>query len=129
MKWVQKGSGCAAGEVGVEQFEQAVMRSMMGVEKRSGRMNTQDSRNTALHEAGHAVVSTAVSRLIARYPTVEKLSIVPRANGALGCAPPDAEGMGTVPFVLPPHPFQTCLVRACGALHAALRFAPHVWQS
>ena len=40
----------------------------------------------ARHEAGHALVSTAVSALLPTAPPVEKLSIIPRSGGALGCA-------------------------------------------
>ncbi len=73
--------------MGVEEFEQAIMRSMLGVERKTGLRNAKDRQNVALHEAGHAVVSTAVERLLVGWPTVEKLSIVPRSKGSLGRAP------------------------------------------
>jgi len=38
----------------------------------------------ARHEAGHAVVGTAVANLLPGQPQVEKLSILPRSGGALG---------------------------------------------
>ena len=38
----------------------------------------------AKHEAGHAIVSTAVQILIPTSAPVEKLSIIPRTGGALG---------------------------------------------
>ncbi|XVF05373.1 hypothetical protein REPUB_Repub05bG0166400 [Reevesia pubescens] len=38
----------------------------------------------ARHEAGHAVVGTAVANLLSGQPRVEKLSILPRSGGALG---------------------------------------------
>jgi len=47
----------------------------------------------ARHEAGHALVCTAVARLVPAMPEVEKLSIIPRSSGALGFtySPPKAE--------------------------------------
>lgn len=48
----------------------------------------------ARHEVGHALVSTAVARLLpATAGAVEKLSIIPRSGGALGFTyiPPKTE--------------------------------------
>lgn len=46
-----------------------------------------------LSQVGHALVGTAVARLLPGSPEVEKLSIIPRSGGALGFtySPPKAE--------------------------------------
>ncbi|XP_023638050.1 ATP-dependent zinc metalloprotease FTSH 7, chloroplastic [Capsella rubella] len=74
-------------------FIQAVERSIAGIEKKSARLKGNEKAVVARHEAGHAVVGTAVANLLTGQPRVEKLSILPRSGGALGFAyiPPTSE--------------------------------------
>lgn len=52
-----------------------------------------EKETVAKHEVGHAMVATAVARLVPSLPDVEKLSIIPRSGGALGFTytPPKSE--------------------------------------
>ncbi|XVE59382.1 hypothetical protein DITRI_Ditri05aG0042100 [Diplodiscus trichospermus] len=65
-------------------FIQAVERSIAGIEKKTAKLKGREKAVVARHEAGHAVVGTAVANLLAGQPRVEKLSILPRSGGALG---------------------------------------------
>jgi cell division protease FtsH len=65
--------------VGMEQFELAKDKIMMGAERRSMVMSESEKRNTAYHEAGHAIVG----RLMPEHDPVYKVSIIPRGR-ALG---------------------------------------------
>jgi cell division protease FtsH len=65
--------------VGMEQFELAKDKIMMGAERRSMVMSEKEKRNTAYHEAGHAIVG----RLVPEHDPVYKVSIIPRGR-ALG---------------------------------------------
>ena len=65
--------------VGVEEFERARDKIMMGAERRSMVMSEEDKENTAYHEAGHAIVG----RLVPEHDPVHKVSIIPRGR-ALG---------------------------------------------
>ncbi|KAL0030458.1 hypothetical protein WJX79_006749 [Trebouxia sp. C0005] len=80
------------GEVGQTDFDQAILRAVAGVEKRSV-LQGAEKESVAKHECGHALVSTAVATLIPTSPQVEKLSIIPRSGGALGFTytPPKTE--------------------------------------
>lgn len=70
----------------VEKFDfiQAVERSIAGIEKKTSKLQGNEKAVVARHEAGHAVVGTAVASLLPGQPRVEKLSILPRSGGALG---------------------------------------------
>lgn len=74
-------------------FIHAVERSIAGIEKKTAKLQGSEKAVVARHEAGHAVVGTAVSKLLSGQPRVEKLSILPRSGGALGFtyAPPTTE--------------------------------------
>ncbi|KAK1434846.1 hypothetical protein QVD17_00600 [Tagetes erecta] len=74
-------------------FIHAVERSIAGIEKKTAKLQGSEKAVVARHEAGHAVVGTAVSKLLAGQPRVEKLSILPRSGGALGFTytPPTTE--------------------------------------
>ncbi|KAB1210643.1 ATP-dependent zinc metalloprotease FTSH 9, chloroplastic [Morella rubra] len=74
-------------------FIQAVERSIAGIEKKTARLKGSEKAVVARHEAGHAVVGTAVAHLLSGQPRVEKLSILPRSGGALGFTytPPTTE--------------------------------------
>jgi cell division protease FtsH len=65
--------------VSMAQFEQAKDRIMMGAERKSMVMSEAEKRNTAYHEAGHAIVG----RLVPEHDPVYKISIIPRGR-ALG---------------------------------------------
>lgn len=66
-------------EVCMEHFELAKDKVMMGPERRSLIMNEEEKRNTAYHEAGHALVGM----LVGHVDPVHKISIIPRGQ-ALG---------------------------------------------
>ena len=61
-----------------KEFEDAKDKVMMGAERRSLVMSEEERRNTAYHEAGHAIVGLAVP-----YDPLHKVTIVPRGR-ALG---------------------------------------------
>jgi cell division protease FtsH len=60
------------------EFEDAKDKVMMGAERRSMVMSDEEKRNTAYHEAGHAIIS-----LIVPYDPLHKVTIIPRGR-ALG---------------------------------------------
>uniref|UniRef100_A0A6S9BBK1 AAA+ ATPase domain-containing protein n=1 Tax=Ditylum brightwellii TaxID=49249 RepID=A0A6S9BBK1_9STRA len=68
--------------IGWEQIDGAVDRIMVGLEKKGGTSTLAARQNelVAYHEAGHAIVGA----LIPDYDQVQKISIVPRSNGAGG---------------------------------------------
>jgi len=68
--------------VGWEQIDGAVDRVMVGQEKKGGisTLSMRQNELVAYHEAGHAVVGA----LIPDYDQVQKISIIPRSNGAGG---------------------------------------------
>ncbi len=65
--------------VGMEQFEKAKDKIMMGTERKSMVMSYEERLNTAYHESGHAIVG----RLMPGHDPVYKVSIIPRGR-ALG---------------------------------------------
>ncbi len=65
--------------VSMEEFEKAKDKIMMGAERKSMVMSDKEKRNTAYHEAGHAIVG----RLVPEHDPVYKVSIIPRGR-ALG---------------------------------------------
>lgn len=65
--------------VGMQQFELAKDKIMMGAERKSMVMSEQEKLNTAYHEAGHAIVG----RMVPEHDPVYKVSIIPRGR-ALG---------------------------------------------
>ena len=68
-----------AKEVRMEHFDKARDKIMMGAERRSMAMSEDEKRNTAYHEAGHAIVG----RLVPDHDPVYKVTIIPRGR-ALG---------------------------------------------
>ncbi|MCP4000263.1 MAG: ATP-dependent zinc metalloprotease FtsH [Gammaproteobacteria bacterium] len=66
-------------DVGMEQFEKAKDKIMMGSERRSLVMSDEEKKLTAYHEAGHAIVGLTVTD----HDPVYKVSIIPRGR-ALG---------------------------------------------
>ncbi len=65
--------------VGMEQFEKAKDKIMMGAERRSMVMSDKEKLNTAYHEAGHAIVGVNLPE----HDPVYKVTIIPRGR-ALG---------------------------------------------
>ena len=65
--------------VGMQQFENAKDKIMMGTERRSMVMSEEEKLNTAYHEAGHAIVGYYVPD----HDPVYKVTIIPRGR-ALG---------------------------------------------
>jgi len=65
--------------VGMAEFELAKDKILMGAERKSMVMSDEEKRNTAYHEAGHAIVG----RLLPDHDPVYKVSIIPRGR-ALG---------------------------------------------
>src|SRR4249920_1841854 len=65
--------------VGMEEFERAKDKIMMGTERRSMVMSDQEKKMTAYHEAGHAIVGFTVPE----HDPVYKVTIIPRGR-ALG---------------------------------------------
>merc|ERR1719480_313714 len=68
--------------VGWEQIDGAVDRIMVGLEKKGGTQAhaAKQKELVAYHEAGHAIVGA----LMPDYDQVQKISIIPRSNGAGG---------------------------------------------
>ena len=71
-------------EVGEKEFEDAVLRTVAGIEKKRSLLTAAEKTVVSAHEAGHAVVGTAVGTLIPGCQRPEQLSIVARSGGALG---------------------------------------------
>lgn len=67
-------------KVSQSDFEEAIEKTIAGLQRKSRLMDSQEKRRVAYHETGHALMS-----LIRPYTdTVHKVSIVPRGVGALG---------------------------------------------
>merc|ERR1712174_29486 len=66
--------------IGWDQIDGAVDRLMVGLEKKGGNPEMKSKEMVAYHEAGHAVVGA----LVPDYDQVQKISIIPRSNGAGG---------------------------------------------
>eukprot|EP00815_Leptocylindrus_aporus_P007524 CAMPEP_0116072330 /NCGR_PEP_ID=MMETSP0322-20121206/14426_1 /TAXON_ID=163516 /ORGANISM="Leptocylindrus danicus var. apora, Strain B651" /LENGTH=686 /DNA_ID=CAMNT_0003561079 /DNA_START=158 /DNA_END=2218 /DNA_ORIENTATION=+ len=68
--------------VGWEEIDAAVDRIMVGLEKKGGAGGqlTKSKELVAFHEAGHAIVGA----VIPDYDQVQKITIIPRSNGAGG---------------------------------------------
>ncbi|MEG2484428.1 MAG: ATP-dependent zinc metalloprotease FtsH [Clostridia bacterium] len=61
-------------QIDIIDVEEAVIKVMMGPEKKSKVVSEKERRLTAFHEAGHAVVS----RFLPTHDTVHQISIIPR---------------------------------------------------
>jgi cell division protease FtsH len=68
-----------AKDVRMEHFDKARDKILMGAERRSMAMSEEEKRNTAYHEAGHAIVG----RMVPEHDPVYKVTIIPRGR-ALG---------------------------------------------
>jgi cell division protease FtsH len=66
--------------VTMAEFDEAVERGTVGLERKSRIMHADEKQRVAYHEAGHALVACALPNT---HP-VHKVSIIPRGVGALG---------------------------------------------
>jgi cell division protease FtsH len=66
--------------VSMADFDEAVERGAVGLERKSRIMNPEEKQRVAYHEAGHALVACSLPNT---HP-VHKISIIPRGVGALG---------------------------------------------
>jgi cell division protease FtsH len=66
--------------VSMAEFEEAIERGAVGLERKSRIMQAEEKQRVAYHEAGHALVSCALPNT----DPVHKISIIPRGVGALG---------------------------------------------
>jgi cell division protease FtsH len=66
--------------VSMAEFDEAIERVAVGLEKKGRVMSLEERRITAFHELGHAVVGSVLQGA----DPVQKVSIVPRGMGALG---------------------------------------------
>lgn len=74
--------------VGIDEFNEAVERVTAGLEKKNRVMNEDEKIRVAYHEAGHALVATALPNT----DPVHKVSIIPRGLAALGYTMQRPEG-------------------------------------
>ena len=65
--------------IGMDEIEAALNKIIMGPKKKTNVMNDKEKKNTAYHEAGHAVVGYLVG-----CDPVHMITIVPTGRGALG---------------------------------------------
>lgn len=70
----------AKATIGWDQIDGAVDRIMVGLEKKGGNSVAKMKKLVAYHEAGHAIVGA----LVPDYDQVQKITIIPRSNGAGG---------------------------------------------
>ncbi len=69
-----------ADKIEIQDFEEAIDRVMLGLEKKSRVMSAAEKERVAYHEAGHALVALSVEHA----DPVHRVSIIPRTIGALG---------------------------------------------
>ena len=66
--------------IGMNDVEEAVLKVMVGTSKKSMKMSEKEKRNTAYHEAGHAILDYYLET----QDPVRRISIIPSSKGALG---------------------------------------------
>ncbi len=67
-------------EVGMQDFEEAIDRVMLGLEKKKQVMSPEEKQRVAYHESGHTLVALSVEHA----DPVQRVSIIPRTIGAVG---------------------------------------------
>ncbi len=74
--------------IGMEDIEDSIMKILVGAQKKSRKISEQERRNTAYHEAGHAIVA----HILPLVDPVRQISIIPHGN-ALGytLTPPEED--------------------------------------
>ena len=65
--------------IGMEEIEKATLKVLVGTEKKTRRLSDKEKKNTAYHEAGHAILA----HVLPTQDPVRRISIVP-AGRALG---------------------------------------------
>ena len=65
--------------IGMDEIEKATLKVLVGTEKRTSRLSEKEKKNTAYHEAGHAILS----HVLPTQDPVRRISIIP-AGRALG---------------------------------------------
>ncbi len=65
--------------IGMEEVEKATLKVLVGTEKKTARFTEQEKKNTAYHEAGHAILS----HVLPSQDPVRRISIIPSGR-ALG---------------------------------------------
>ncbi len=65
--------------IGMEEIEKATLKVLVGTEKKTRRLSDKEKKNTAYHEAGHAILA----HLLPTQDPVRRISIIP-AGRALG---------------------------------------------
>ena len=65
-------------------FDAAVMRTVAGIEKKRQILVGLEKSVVAFHEIGHAIVASAVRKVVPMSNPVVRISIIPRSGGALG---------------------------------------------
>ncbi len=65
--------------IGMEEVEKATLKVLVGTEKKTSRFTEQEKKNTAYHEAGHAILS----HVLPSQDPVRRISIIPSGR-ALG---------------------------------------------
>ena len=65
--------------IGMEEIEKATLKVLVGTEKKTTRLSEREKRNTAYHEAGHAILA----HVLPTQDPVRRISIIP-AGRALG---------------------------------------------
>ena len=81
-----RASGGAGGKLKVDagDFDSAVMRTVAGIEKKRQVLVGVEKSVVAFHEIGHAIVASAVRKVVPMSNPVDRISIIPRSGGALG---------------------------------------------
>lgn len=67
-------------QVTQEDFDEAIEKSVAGLQRKSRILNEEERRKVAYHEVGHALTA----HMTKGAPPVSKISIIPRGLGALG---------------------------------------------
>lgn len=65
--------------IGMQEIENAMLKVLVGTEKKSSRLSEKEKKNTAYHEAGHAILS----HVLPTQDPVRRISIIPSGR-ALG---------------------------------------------
>ena len=59
--------------IGMEEIEKATLKVLVGTEKKTRRLSDKEKKNTAYHEAGHAILA----HLLPTQDPVRRISIIP----------------------------------------------------
>ncbi|MBQ8002583.1 MAG: cell division protein FtsH, partial [Clostridia bacterium] len=77
-------------KIGQEEIDEAILKVVMGPEKKNRVMKAKDKEQTAYHEAGHAILS----HILPTQDSVHQVSIIPRGSaGGFTLSLPDMDKM------------------------------------